>query len=355
MTPPSESQSQNSPGETPSPLLEVRDLNVTYQSGKDQVYAVRGVDFTLQAGEMLGMAGESGSGKTTVALSLLRLLPANATTTGHVRFQGEDLFEANWARLRAVRWAKASVVFQGAMSALNPVQTIGEQIREPILLHEDVGRRAAQKRTAELLDSVGVPARREGSYPHELSGGQRQRVMIAMALACRPNLIIADEPTTALDVIVQAQILSLLTDLVRDLQLSLIMISHDLSVLGVSCERLAVMYAGRVVEIGPSRQLMNEPRHPYTKALSQAFPRLGDEASRLAPAGLPGDPPDLRSIPPGCPFAPRCPEVLPECTERDIALWQAGPDRESACVKVLPEHAQTAPAADSRLASRTAR
>jgi len=298
---------------------------------------VRDVSFSLEPGQMLGMAGESGSGKTTVAMSLLRLLPQNAVTAGEVLFRGENLFEADWNRMRAVRWGEASVVFQGAMSALNPVRTIGEQIREPILLHEKVGERAARKRTAELLDSVGVPARREGSYPHELSGGQRQRVMIAMALACRPDLIIADEPTTALDVIVQAQILSLLSDLVRDFQISLVMISHDLSVLGVTCERLAVMYAGQLVEMGPSRQLIDEPRHPYTRALSQAFPRLGDPASRMAPAGLPGDPPDLRSLPRGCPFAPRCPVVMDDCTTRDVELWPAGPGRESACLRVLPD------------------
>jgi peptide/nickel transport system ATP-binding protein len=322
---------------TNAALLDVRDLSVTYKTAKDDVQAVRGVSFTLEAGQMLGMAGESGSGKTTLALSLLRLLDKNAVTSGEVRFRGENLLEADWGKMRAVRWAEASVVFQGAMSALNPVRTVGEQIREPILLHEKVSVREAAKRTAELLDSVGVPARREGAYPHELSGGQRQRVMIAMALACRPDLIIADEPTTALDVIVQAQILKLLSDLVRDSQISLVMISHDLSVLAETCERLAVMYAGKVVEIGPSGDLFSDPRHPYTRALSQAFPRLGDPASRLAPAGLPGDPPDLRSIPAGCPFAPRCPEVLDACGTADVELWPAGPGRESACLKVLPD------------------
>jgi peptide/nickel transport system ATP-binding protein len=343
------SRPADAPGGAPA-LLEVRDLSVRYATGKDDVYAVRGVDLTLEAGQMLGMAGESGSGKTTVALSLLRLLPSNARVSGEVRYKGENLFEANWERMRAVRWAEASVVFQGAMSALNPVRTVGEQIREPILLHERVGERAAAKRTAELLDSVGVPARRENSYPHELSGGQRQRVMIAMALACRPNLIIADEPTTALDVIVQAQILALLSDLVRDSRISLVMISHDLSVLAEFCERLAVMYAGRIVEIGPSRDLIEVPRHPYTRALAQAFPRLGDLASRLAPSGLAGDPPDLRTIPPGCPFAPRCPEVLDICTSVDVELWAAGAGRQSACVKVLPSGALESAAAAAQVA-----
>ncbi|HEX3492738.1 MAG TPA: ABC transporter ATP-binding protein [Streptosporangiaceae bacterium] len=314
-----------------APLLEVRDLAVSYGA----VRAVRGVSFALEAGQTLGMAGESGCGKTTVALSLLRLLPASASLEGQILFQGEDIVTLGWQKLRAVRWAGASVVFQGAMSALNPVRTIGEQIREPILLHEKTGRRQAEARTGELLDSVGVPARRQASYPHELSGGQRQRVMIAMALACQPDLIIADEPTTALDVIVQAQILGLLTGLVRDRQISMIIISHDLSVLGETCDRLAIMYAGRQVETGPARQLLDDPRHPYTRILSRAFPRTGDSASRLAPAGLPGEPPDLRQDLAGCPFAPRCPEVLPECATREIELWPAGPQRESACIKVL--------------------
>jgi oligopeptide/dipeptide ABC transporter ATP-binding protein len=252
-----------------------------------------------------------------------------------VLFKGEDVLGLGWQKLRAVRWAGASVVFQGAMSALNPVRAIGDQIREPILLHEQVSRREADVRTAELLDSVGVPVSRQASYPHELSGGQRQRVMIAMALACRPDLIIADEPTTALDVIVQAQILALLTDLVRERQIGLIMISHDLNVLAETCDRLAVMYAGRIVELGPSNDLLRDSRHPYTQILSRAFPQTGDPSSRYAPAGLPGEPPDLRAELPGCPFAPRCPEAVEDCRTREIALWQAGPQRESACIKVL--------------------
>jgi peptide/nickel transport system ATP-binding protein len=318
-------------------LLDVAGLSVTYRTGRDRVRAVRDVSFSLAPGETLGMAGESGSGKSTVALSLLRLLPASAEVTGAVRFRDDDLFSVNWERMRAVRWAGASVVFQGAMSALNPVQTIGEQIREPILLHEKVGEREARSRTADLLDSVGVPSSRQASYPHELSGGQRQRVMIAMALACRPDLIIADEPTTALDVIVQGQILSLLADMVRDRQIGMIMISHDLSVLAGTCERLAVMYAGRIVELGPSRDLIDRPRHPYTKALSGAFPRIGDPASRRAPEGLPGDPPDLRSVAEGCSFEPRCAESFVDCRTRTVDLWPAGRERESACLKVLPE------------------
>ena len=316
-------------------LLEVRDLCVTYRSGGQAVSAVRGVDFTLDAGQTLGMAGESGCGKTTVALSLLRLLPPSAALSGHILFKGENIIGLGWQKLRAVRWAEASVVFQGAMSALNPVRTIGEQICEPIVLHENVGRRAAERRAAELLDSVGVPSARRGSYPHELSGGQRQRVMIAMALACGPDLIIADEPTTALDVIVQAQVLDLMTSLVRDSQISMIMISHDLSVLGETCDRLAIMYAGRIAELGPSRQVLDRPSHPYTRILTRAFPRMGDSRSRMAPAGLPGEPPDLREEITGCPFAPRCPEAFADCLTHEIELWPAGEQRLSACIKVL--------------------
>jgi oligopeptide/dipeptide ABC transporter ATP-binding protein len=320
-------------------LLEVRDLTVSYRQHGGAVQAVRGVDLTLDGGEVLGVAGESGSGKTTMALSLLRLLPAGATVTGSVSFQGEDLRAATWGRLRAVRWAEASVVFQGAMNALNPVRTIGQQIREPIVLHDKLGERATRARVAELLDSVGISPQRQGSYPHELSGGQRQRVMIAMALACRPNLIIADEPTTALDVMVQAQILQLLADLVAQSNIGVIMISHDLAVLAERCDRLAIMYAGRMVEVGPAAELVGDPKHPYTAALARAFPHIGDPASRLAPHGLPGDTPDPTTVGTGCPFAPRCPVVLEDCLTADVQLWPSGPDRTSACIRVLPEYA----------------
>jgi peptide/nickel transport system ATP-binding protein len=338
--------------ETTAPLLEVRDLAVTYRSGEQTVRAVRGVSFTLEAGQTLGMAGESGSGKTTVALSLLRLLPASAKLSGQILFKGENIIGMGWHKLRAVRWGEASVVFQGAMSALNPVRTIGEQICEPIILHEKVGRRVAEARAAELLDSVGVPSRRRASYPHELSGGQRQRVMIAMALACRPELIIADEPTTALDVIVQAQILDLMTSLVSEQQISMMMISHDLSVLGQTCDRLAIMYAGRVAEIGPSGEVLGAPRHPYTGILGGAFPHMGDPESRMAPAGLPGEPPDLRGDIAGCPFAPRCPEAIDACLTHDIELWSAGENRESACIKVLDSYA-VGPGADQAIPAGT--
>ena len=235
-------------------LLRLEDVSVTYRTADGPVPAVRGVSLELEAGSTLGVAGESGSGKSTVAATVLRLNPASATVTGRVLLDDEDVLAMNFGRLRAVRWAEASIVFQGALHSLNPLQKIGRQVAEPVLLHgQATTRRGADAMTRELLGQVGLPPRLATSYPHQLSGGQKQRVMIAMALACGPRLIIADEPTTALDVMVQAQVLDLLTDLVRDLGVGLVVISHDLSVLGTTCDRLAVMYAGRVVEQGAVR------------------------------------------------------------------------------------------------------
>ncbi|MET9497789.1 ABC transporter ATP-binding protein [Streptomyces sp. NPDC006552] len=312
-------------------LLQVNDLTVTYPGG---VRAVRGVDLSVAAGSKLGIAGESGCGKSTLALALLRLLPAGAKVTGEILLNGEDVLTMKWGRVRAVRWAGASIVFQGAMHSLNAVHRIGDQIAEPILLHKKATRAGAEKRVAELLEHVGLPAARAAAYPHELSGGQRQRVMIAMALACEPELIIADEPTTALDVMIQAQILRLIEQLVAEQEVGLIMISHDLAVLSDTCDRLAVMYAGRVVEEGPALQVYDNALHPYGNALSAAFPTIGDPASRFAPRGLPGDPPDPAALPSGCTFHPRCPVALEVCAVEDQPLREAGGGRRAACVHV---------------------
>ena len=314
------------------PLLELRSVTVDYQTARGAVPAVRGVDLTIDGGQTLGLAGESGCGKSTLAMSVLRLLPRTAEVGGQILVGGEDITQMSWGRLRAVRWAEASVVFQGAMHALNPVRRVGEQIAEPIRLHASKPVDEVDSRVGELLEQVGLPARRARAYPHELSGGQRQRVMIAMALACGPGLVIADEPTTALDVMVQAQVLALLTRLVDELDIGLLMISHDLSVLASTCERVAVMYAGRIVEQGPAQRVLREPRHPYTQALAGAFPTIGDPASRLSPRGLAGDPPDPADLPSGCPFHPRCPSAMAECATTDVLLRPAGEDRMSACL-----------------------
>jgi peptide/nickel transport system ATP-binding protein len=320
------------------PLLQLRELHVTYPSPEGPVRAVRGVDLSVEAGTVVGLAGESGCGKSTLASTVLRMQPATAEVSGQVLLAGGDVQTMRWGRLRAVRWAEASVVFQGALHSLNPVRRIGAQIAEPILLHDPkVTARTAATRAGELLERVGLPATRAQAYPHELSGGQRQGAMIAMALACSPRLVVADEPTTALDVMVQAQVLDLLTGLVRDLDLGLLLISHDLSVLGTTCDRVAGMYAGRIVEEAPARALFADPRHPYGRALSSAFPTVGDPASRRAPRGLAGDPPYPVDLPPGCAFEPRCPSALDRCRTDDPGLRPAGPDRAAACLRVTED------------------
>ena len=315
-------------------LLSMRGVSVTYRTESGDVPAVRGVDLDLARGEIVGIAGESGCGKSTLASTILRLQPASAQVTGSVLLEGADVLTMSWGDLRALRWAGASMVFQGALHSLNPVRRIGDQIAEPILVHSpQVPDRQVQGRVGELLEQVGLPPARATAYPHQLSGGQRQRVMIAMALACDPRLIVADEPTTALDVMVQAQVLDVLSGLVHELGVGMLMISHDLSVLADLCDRIVVMYGGRVVETGPSELVFGQALHPYAGALSAAFPRVGDPAARFAPAGLPGDPPDPALLPPGCAFAPRCPRAIKDCTRAVPELRSIG-DRSAACIRV---------------------
>jgi oligopeptide/dipeptide ABC transporter ATP-binding protein len=295
-----------------APLLVVDELATDFRMESGTVHAVGGVSFRLDAGEALGIAGESGCGKTTTALSLVRILPSNARiVAGSVKLYGIDLATKSDDALRRYRWREIAIVFQGAMNALDPVRRVRDQIAEPIVQRLGINDREARRRAGELLERVGIPQRRGGAYPHELSGGMRQRAMIAMALACDPAILIGDEPTTALDVMVQAQILALIEELRRDLGLSLILITHDLSVIAETCDRVLIMYAGRVAEEGPVRVVFKAPRHPYTRSLLSAFPNI--HADRRTLAVIPGSPPDLRDPPPGCRFAPRCSFVMDVC------------------------------------------
>jgi peptide/nickel transport system ATP-binding protein len=317
------------------PLLAIRDLHVIYGTAEGPLPAVRGVDLTVERGQIVGVAGESGCGKSTLASTVLRLQPPSATVTGEVLFDGRDVMTMRWGDLRTVRWAGAAIVFQGALHSLNPVHRVGAQIAEPLRIHQpSLGDAATARRVEELLSQVGLDPQRGRSYPHQLSGGQKQRVMIAMALACDPQLVVADEPTTALDVMVQAQVLNVLSELVREREVGMMMISHDLSVLADLCDRITVMYAGRVVEEGPAARVFTQPLHPYAGALSAAFPRVGDPAARFAPAGLPGDPPDPRNLAGGCSFAPRCPRAADVCLPAEPELRSYAEGRAAACVRI---------------------
>ena len=294
------------------PLLEIDDLHVSFAASGGRVHAVNGVNLSLDHGEILGLVGESGCGKTTTALSILRLLPQGGRVdSGRVLFEGRDVLAMRDDELRGFRWKEASVIFQGAMNALNPVQRVGDQIAEAIMLHDHASTEEAVRRTKGLFELVDIEGRRAKEYPHEFSGGMRQRVMIAMALALKPKLVIGDEPTTALDVMVQAQIFDLIERLKTEFRLSMILITHDLSVLGEVCDRVAVMYAGRLAEVAPIEELLADPRHPYTRYLIASFPRVGGE--RAIADSIAGDPPDLREMQAGCLFAPRCAEAKEEC------------------------------------------
>ena len=314
-----------------SALLEIRDLQVTH-GGRP---ILDGVDLTLERGEALGLAGESGCGKTTTALALMKLLPATFTQSGTMTLRPPDIDEPinverrTEAGMQVVRWRHVSLVFQGAMNSLDPVKRIDHQIAEAIQLHERVATSSdLRARIGELLTTVGLTPALGRRYPHQLSGGQRQRVMIALALACGPSLVIADEPTTALDVVMQAQILELLERLRNELGLALILISHDLGVLAETCDRIAVMYAGRIVETGPVRDVFASPQHPYTKRLLDSLPVIG--GSRQLATPIPGGPPDPGELPDGCRFLPRCPYAAERCME-DPALREVRPAHAAAC------------------------
>jgi len=292
-------------------LLELRGLTIEYGAGAKRVRAVDGIDLAIGTGEILGLAGESGCGKSTVANAAMQLLrPPARLVEGSVLFQGDELVGKSAEELRQYRWRNVSMVFQSAMNALNPVMRVGDQFVDAMRAHERIDRRRALRRAGELLDLVGIDPRRVRAYPHELSGGMRQRVIIAMALALGPELIILDEPTTALDVVVQREILQQVEALKRDFGFAVLFITHDLSLLLEFADRIAIMYAGEIVESAPAVRLGESPQHPYTQGLLQSFPPLTGPRTRLL--GIPGSPPDLRDPPPGCRFNPRCPHCLPE-------------------------------------------
>jgi peptide/nickel transport system ATP-binding protein len=317
-----------------APLVEVCDLSVKFVSREASVHAVNRVGFTARRGAVLCILGESGSGKSVTLRSLIRLLPRQAQVAGSIRINGEDVFAMRARQLRDLRGGLAAMVFQEPMTALDPVYTIGRQIAETVRRHLGCDRRAARRRALELLDLVHIPSaeRRLDAYPHELSGGLRQRAMIAMALSCNPQLLLADEPTTALDATVQAQVLILLRRLQRELGMGMIFVTHDLGVAAEIADTIAVMYAGRIVEVGPVAQVLRDPLHPYTAGLLASTVH-GQRKDRDIEA-IPGSPPDMRRLPPGCSFAPRC-------TRRSIACratlpeprWIA-PDRMAACLNL---------------------
>jgi len=296
-----------------SSVLEVQNLTTHYSTLRGWVRAAENVSFRVEKGQALGVAGESGCGKTTVALSILRILPQGGRIRkGKIIFEGTDIVPLSEDSMRKIRWKGIAIVFQGAMNALNPVFKVGDQIIEAIRVHEpDVEKKHALERARSLLELVGVEADRVDNYPHEFSGGMRQRALIAMALAANPRLLIADEPGTALDVIVQAQTLKLLRDLKEKLGLSMVLISHDLSIIAETCEKVAIMYAGRIVEYGDAEAIFREPLHPYTQGLVKAFPSIKGPRVRLA--SIPGQPPDLLNPPPACRFNPRCPYIMDVC------------------------------------------
>jgi oligopeptide/dipeptide ABC transporter ATP-binding protein len=312
-----------------SPLLRVEDLHVWFDlADGGELHAVQGVGLSLEPGERLGLVGESGCGKTTTALAIMGLLPPSASVAGRVLIDGEDILAGGESAMRPHRWVDVAIVFQGAMNALNPVRTIGQQIVESLELHSRAKGTVARARTAELLEAVGIPAGRAARYPHELSGGMRQRAAIAMALSCNPRVLIADEPTTALDVMVQAQILELLDALCRDFGLALVLVTHDLPVVSQLCDRCAVMYAGEIVERGPLDQLYHSPGHPYSRMLFAASPDLAELEEPVL--SIPGAPPRLDRPIDGCPFQPRCDSAFADCVERP-RLQEVAADHAAAC------------------------
>jgi peptide/nickel transport system ATP-binding protein len=321
------------------PLLELRNLSTHYVSarGTRVVRAVDEVSLSLEAGSTLGIVGESGSGKSTLALTILRLLPPAARiTSGEILFEGEDLRTKSDVEMRRIRGQRIAMILQDPMASLNPLFTIGDQVAEPLRVHEGVGRRGAWSRATDLLKAVRIsaPESRVREYPHQMSGGMRQRIVGAIAISCSPRLLIADEPTTSLDLTIQAQYLNLLRDLQRQYELALIFITHNLGIVAKMCDQVAVMYAGRLVEWGPVTRIFDAPAHPYTQALLGSIPRMGDGRARLT--AIEGQPPDLAAPPPGCAFHPRCPQVMDQCREQAPPETVLAPRHTTRCWLSVP-------------------
>ncbi|WP_037986014.1 ABC transporter ATP-binding protein [Thalassobacillus devorans] len=316
------------------PILEVENLHTHFFTKAGVVKAVDGVSFSVKPGETLGIVGESGSGKSITAMSVMKLVPSppGKIVSGDIRFQGESLLLKKEKEMRKIRGKDISMIFQDPMTSLNPVFSVEKQMMETILTHEDMNKQQARNRAIELLDLVGIPdaAKRLKNYPHEFSGGMRQRVMIAMALACNPKVLIADEPTTALDVTIQAQILDLLKRLQQELGMAIIMITHDLGVVAEVCDRVMVMYGGKPVEFSSIKELFDHPKHPYTWGLLSSIPQIHNRKERLE--AIKGLPPDLRDLPKGCSFAPRCTHVQEECLTKDPALLEDEADHFVRCL-----------------------
>ena len=316
------------------PLLSVRDLVTVFPARDRIVCAVNGVSFDLHEGETLGLVGESGSGKSVTCRSLLRLVPEPGEIIGgSIEFDGQDILALPPSALRALRGAQIAMIFQDPMTSLNPVFTVGSQIVEPLRQHRGMSSREAHREAVDLLDRVGIasPSERLRAYPHEFSGGMRQRAMIAVAISCKPKLLLADEPTTALDVTIQDQILSLLLELQAEERMAIVLVSHDLGVIAQTCDRVAVMYAGYVVEEAATTDLFATPKHPYTAALLDALPELAQQRGDRRLVAIKGQPPDLGDLPSGCPFAPRCAHVRPACSEVSMELMPAGDRHSTAC------------------------
>jgi len=319
-------------------LLKVENLQTHFFTPEGVIRAVDGISFDLSAGETLGLVGESGSGKTVTALSILRLVPPpGRIVEGKIEFAGQDLLKLTPSELRKIRGNRIAMVFQEPMSALNPVLTVGSQVLESVRLHQKVSRWEGRDKTVELFKLVGIPSPeiRFKAYPHQLSGGMRQRVMLAMALAGKPDLLLADEPTTALDVTIQAQVLDLLDKLKKNLGMSVLFITHDLGIIAEHADRVAICYAGKIVELAPVRELFARPAHPYSQGLINSIPKMFSGGKDLKLSALPGTVPDLKNLPPGCRFEPRCPRALPLCRKYDSEQKTIRPGHLAACINPL--------------------